>query len=93
MNKYFTKDGVPTYYLWLQCKYLGQPNIFGDVAFDNNYDTNWPLDNKYSSIKRHMKAYDGPMEAMFEQSWKEYKLFVRSWRNVQEDVKRRHLWA
>ena len=44
MNKYFTQDGLPTFFLWFECKYLGQPNIFGDVAFDNCYDKKLPLD-------------------------------------------------
>lgn len=90
-DQLFTKDGMPTYYHWFQCKYLGQLNIFGDVAFDNNYDKNWPQDNKYSSIKRHLKAYDGRMKEMFEESWREYKQFVRTWKKVQADIKSRKL--
>ena len=87
MNKYFTQDGLPTFFLWFECKYLGQPNIFGDVAFDNCYDKKLPLDNKYSSIRDHLNPYDEQMMEMFEQAWKEYKQFIHILKGIRADQK------
>ena len=68
-------------------RHLGQPNIFGDVAFDNCYDKKLPLDNKYSSIRDHLNPYDEQMMEMFEQAWKEYKQFIRILKGIRADQK------
>lgn len=87
-NLYFTKDGIPTFYLWFTCKYLGQPNIYGDIAFDNHWDKSWPLDNKYSSIRRHLHPSDERMMEVLDETWPEYKRFVNTERKIKVELRR-----
>ena len=61
-----TANGEITFYAWMICRYLGQPTPISDIAFDMAFDKNWPLDNKYTSIRNHLgiEEYADPVRSL-----------------------------
>ena len=76
-NLAVTANGEITFYAWMMCRYLGQPTPISDIAFDMAFDENWPLDNKYTSIRNHLGTNDDRLMELFERCWKEYRQTVK----------------
>ena len=67
-----TANGEIAFYTWMMRRYLGQPTPISDIAFGMAFDKNWPLDNKYTSIRNHLGTNDDRLMELFEWCWKEY---------------------